>query len=106
MSKGHRQSGRRQPAPKPKKDYRTERYIQYIFDGRESGPVHWMPVLRAALYDHNGCPRDAAPFWRKVQRESVGKPYNWVPREAQDILGELLPPSSYLFDLLEKAQEG
>jgi tetratricopeptide (TPR) repeat protein len=76
-----------------------------LFDGRESGPMHWIPVLRAALYDHKGCPRDADPFWRGVQREIAGKPYDWVLREAQDILGELLPPSSYLFDLLEKAQQ-
>jgi tetratricopeptide (TPR) repeat protein len=76
-----------------------------LFDGRESGPVHWIPVLRAALYDHKGCPRDAALFWRGVQREIASKPYDWVLREAQDILGELLPPSSYLFDLLEKAQQ-
>jgi hypothetical protein len=36
-----------------------------LFDGRESGLVHWISVLRAALYDHKGCPRDAAPFWTR-----------------------------------------
>jgi tetratricopeptide (TPR) repeat protein len=69
------------------------------YDGQEPGPVHWIPVLRAVLYDQIGRPRDAAPFWRRVQREIAGKPYAWVLTRTHDILGDLLPPSSQLFDL-------
>jgi len=75
------------------------------FDGQEPGPVRWIPVLRAVLYDQIGRPRDAAPFWRRVQREIVGKPYDWALRRAGDIMGELLPPSSQLFDMIEETQE-
>jgi hypothetical protein len=76
-----------------------------LLDGRESGPVHWIPVLRAVLYDQMGSPRDAAPFWRGVRREIAGKPHDWVLRETRDILGELLPASSQLFDLLGETQK-
>ena len=69
------------------------------YDGQEPGPVHWIPVLRAVLYDQIGRSRDAAPFWRRVQREIAGKPYAWVLTRTHDILGDLLPPSSQLFDL-------
>ena len=75
------------------------------FDGQEPGPVRWIPVLQAVLYDQIGRPRDAAPFWRRVQREIVGKPYDWALRRAGDIMGELLPPSSQLFDMIEETQK-
>lgn len=71
-------------------------------DGQEPGPVHWVPVLRAALYDQIGRPGDAAPFWRQVRREIAGKPYAWALTETRDILGELLPPSSQLFDMIDE----
>lgn len=70
------------------------------YDGQEPGPVHWVPVLRAVLYDQIGRPRDAAPFWRRVRREIAGKPYAWVLTRTRDIMGDLLPPSSQLFDML------
>ena len=71
------------------------------FDGYEPEPVHWVPVLRAVLYDQIGRQRDAAPFWRRVRKEIAGKPYDWVLRETHDILGELLPPSSQLFNMIK-----
>jgi tetratricopeptide (TPR) repeat protein len=74
------------------------------FDGHEPGPIRWVPVLRAVLYDQMGRQRDAAPFWRRVRSEVAGKPYDWVLRETRDILGELLPPSSQLFSTMETAR--
>jgi hypothetical protein len=53
------------------------------------------------LYDQISRQRDAAPFWRRARSEIVGKPYDWVLRETRDILGELLPPSSQLFNMIE-----
>jgi tetratricopeptide (TPR) repeat protein len=73
-------------------------------DGQEPGPVHWVPVLRAVLYDQIGRPDDAAPFWRRVRREIAGKPYAWVLTHTRNILGDLLPPSSQLFDILNLEQ--
>jgi len=52
-----------------------------------------------------GHPHDAALFWQGVRREIAGKPHDWVLREAQDILGEQLPASSQLFDLLGETQK-
>jgi len=70
-------------------------------DGQEPGPVRWIPVLRAVLYDQIGRPRDAAPFWRRVRREIGDQPYAWALTKTHDILGDLLPPSSQLFEMIK-----
>jgi tetratricopeptide (TPR) repeat protein len=75
------------------------------YDGHEPGPVHWIPVLRAVLYEQIGRPSDAALFWRQVRREIAGlPPYAWVLTDTHNILGDLLPPSSQLFEMIEVTQ--
>lgn len=74
------------------------------FDGQEPGPVHWIPVLQAALYDQMGRRRDAVPLWRQVRCEIAGRPYAWALTRTRDILGDLLPASSQLFDMIEEAE--
>jgi tetratricopeptide (TPR) repeat protein len=75
------------------------------YDGHEPGPVRWIPVLRAVLYDQIGRPGDAAPFWRQVRREIAGRPpYAWVLTDTHNILGDLVPPSSQLFEMIEVTQ--
>jgi tetratricopeptide (TPR) repeat protein len=74
------------------------------YDRHEPGPVRWIPVLRAVLYEQIGRPDDAAPFWRQVRREIAGRPpYAWVLTDTHNILGDLLPPSSQLFEMIEGA---
>lgn len=74
-------------------------------DGQEPGPVHWVPVLRAVLYDQIGRPGDAVSFWRRVRREIAGTPYAWVLIQTRDILGDLLPPSSQLFEMADETRD-
>jgi tetratricopeptide (TPR) repeat protein len=72
------------------------------FEGQEAGRLRWSLVLRAVLYDQMERPRDAAPFWHRVEREIVGKPNDWVLDEVRDMMGDLVPASSRLFELVKK----
>jgi hypothetical protein len=80
-----------------------DRPLSYLesFAGEEPEPIGWITVLRAGLYDRMKQPRDAAPLWRRVQCEIAGSPYAWVLTRTVDILGDLLPASSRLFDIIE-----
>ncbi len=62
----------------------------------------WSWVLQACIYDWLGQPRQSAPIWQNVKRQLSGTPRRWVLTHARDILGELLPKSSRLFDLTKE----
>jgi hypothetical protein len=80
------------------------RPLSYLetFAGEEPGPISWITVLRAVLYDRMGQSQDAASLWRRVQCEIAGSPHAWVLTRTDDILGDLLPASSRLFDIIEE----
>jgi len=69
---------------------------------QEPGAIHWIPLLRAVLYDWLGQPGEAARFWRGVRHGIVGRPEEWILGQVRDVLGDLLPPSSQLFALVQE----
>ena len=68
------------------------------FDGQEPGRLHWIPVLRAVLFDQMGRSQAAEPYWRIVQDEFVGKPDDWMLDEIRNMMRDLVPASSRLFE--------
>jgi hypothetical protein len=66
--------------------------------------VRWNPVLRAVLYEQAGRTDEAAACWRSVEDKIVGQQDDWVLGEVRDVMGDLLPSSSRLFDLVRKTQ--
>jgi tetratricopeptide (TPR) repeat protein len=63
----------------------------------------WSQILQACIYDWQREPRQAAPLWRNVRQKLSSTPLRSVLAQARDILGELLPKSSGLFDLTKEA---
>jgi tetratricopeptide (TPR) repeat protein len=74
--------------------------VKYV--RQEPGSIHWIPLLRAVLYDWMGQPGEAARFWRGVRHGIVGQPEEWILGQVRDVFGELLPPSSQLFELVQE----
>jgi tetratricopeptide (TPR) repeat protein len=59
----------------------------------------WSQVLQACVYDYMGQPQTSAPIWQSIRRQLSGTARRWVLTQARDIMGELIPRSSLLFDL-------
>ncbi len=60
----------------------------------------WSLLLQACVYDWMGQPQRSAPMWTDVREQLMNSPRRWVPGQARDILGGLLPQSSPLFALI------
>jgi tetratricopeptide (TPR) repeat protein len=74
------------------------------FEGQESGHLRWNPVLRAVLYEQAGRTDEAEACWRGVKDEIVGQQDDWVLGEVRDVMGDLLPSSSRLLELVKKTK--
>ena len=59
----------------------------------------WRPVLRACVHDWQGQPEQAAPLWEAVRQHFADAPRPRVLVQAREILGDLLPVTSPLFEL-------
>lgn len=68
---------------------------------RAIGPVRWEPAVQAAVLDVLGERDEAARRWKQVARLLAGKPWQWPLTLTRNILGDLLPPDSGLFQYVK-----
>jgi hypothetical protein len=69
---------------------------------RAVGPVRWEPAVQAAVLDILGKRDEAERRWKKIADRVAGKPWQWPLTVTRDILGDLLPPDSSLFEYVDK----